>query len=634
MHLSAETAFQMHLDSLLSLFVAAQQQNHEPLVAARCNEDSAAPLADLRTTVPQPFHQDFHERLKSERSERRKQTAWKSVFTGDPNRRRTNANHRSTTDDMISAQFYRLRDAQSNAVKADTLISIVVSFIGAHEELESLQDVLDFLYDSPDQPRADGATNQGMSHRDVELTFHLEEFRKLRSADTLKFSSHAVKRDVARLQQALESEELHCLYKDERRLEEFGLKPAVNPGPRGVVGFLLEYVPAVVIMVNAVVFGMSAEVLPGSVMWDVFEFVFTFVYMLEAATKVHFTGVRGYMCGHEKYWNWLDAACLATSVIDIAVTYSLQALNSGNQGEMSGFMLMRMLRLARLARLLKALRYAIFKELKLMVMGVISGLRVLAWAVVMLMVMLYVVGLMLNKLIGDQEEEFSTIMAAMSTLFRCFTDGCTAYNGTPLQERLRMTYDWPAFVLYFLLYILICGGVFNLIMALFIDNVAESQGDRKQQDLSDSAEHTEIAMKVALLRLLLQSKRNNVPVETEQEIRSLEGTALHKPNKVRAQFDCMVNADVSISSNVFSLWLEDPQFCETLENADICISNKAILFDTLDADMGGSLSVYEVFVGLMKLRGPVTKTDIVGMNLRIRHLVTLSSQYDEIIISE
>ena len=28
--------------------------------------------------------------------------------------------------------------------------------------------------------------------------------------------------------------------------------------------------------------------------------------------------------------------------------------------------------------------------------------------------------------------------AAMFTTFRCFTDGCSAYDGTPLQERIRV----------------------------------------------------------------------------------------------------------------------------------------------------------------------------------------------------
>lgn len=60
-----------------------------------------------------------------------------------------------------------------------------------------------------------------------------------------------------------------------------------------------------------------------------------------------------------------------------------------------------------------------------------------------------------------------------------------------------------------------------------------------------------------------------------------------------------------------------------LEHADIDIHNKATLFDIMDADMGGSLSTFEVFQGLMQLRGPPTKGDIVGISLRVTHIAQL-----------
>lgn len=42
----------------------------------------------------------------------------------------------------------------------------------------------------------------------------------------------------------------------------------------------------------------------------------------------------------------------------------------------------------------------------------------------------------LGALLGVSEElpEFGTLTESMLTLFRCFTDGCTAYDGTPLQD--------------------------------------------------------------------------------------------------------------------------------------------------------------------------------------------------------
>lgn len=81
-------------------------------------------------------------------------------------------------------------------------------------------------------------------------------------------------------------------------------------------------------------------------------------------------------------------------------------------------------------------------RLKLMIQGVFTGLRVLFWAVVLLVGCMYLLGVVTRTLFGNEEDldvmqEFSDVPAAMFTCFRCFTDGCAATNGTPLQEHLR-----------------------------------------------------------------------------------------------------------------------------------------------------------------------------------------------------
>ena len=73
-----------------------------------------------------------------------------------------------------------------------------------------------------------------------------------------------------------------------------------------------------------------------------------------------------------------------------------------------------------------------------MIQGVFTGLRVLFWAVVLLMMSMYLLGVITKTLFNEyQYPEFQTVPSAMFTWFRCFTDGCSAYDGTPLQERVR-----------------------------------------------------------------------------------------------------------------------------------------------------------------------------------------------------
>lgn len=60
-------------------------------------------------------------------------------------------------------------------------------------------------------------------------------------------------------------------------------------------------------------------------------------------------------------------------------------------------------------RIVRLLKFKIFTELKLMIQGVFTGLRVLFWAVVLLFLVLYLLGVVSRTLFGNAEgfNEFS-----------------------------------------------------------------------------------------------------------------------------------------------------------------------------------------------------------------------------------
>merc|ERR1740139_71329 len=113
-------------------------------------------------------------------------------------------------------------------------------------------------------------------------------------------------------------------------------------------------------------------------------------------------------------------------------------------------MLIKMVRLARLARLVRLLRFKAFAELKMMVEGVFSGIRVLCWAIALLGMCIFLLGTICRMTIGDNRAEFATLTRSMLTLFRCFTDGCSAYDGTPLQGHLHAAYGVKWVLAYYL----------------------------------------------------------------------------------------------------------------------------------------------------------------------------------------
>lgn len=126
-----------------------------------------------------------------------------------------------------------------------------------------------------------------------------------------------------------------------------------------------------------------------------------------------------------------------------------------------------------------------------MIQGVFTGLRVLFWAVVLLIGIVYLLGVVSKTLFSDNPE-FQTVPRAMFTSFRCFTDGCSTYDGAPLQEKLFRDSDFYFIfvLLYILLFLFVTIGIFNLIMAVFIDNVTDGSTKKRQQELGLNAPRT------------------------------------------------------------------------------------------------------------------------------------------------
>lgn len=667
-------SFDMHLKGLLYVFQVVKQQNVELLqemqkpevwqdtfgsLRAQVNEGSNeslktpdASLAETSTKEtpltqsstpqqqeqqPQSVKDDEGFRTASATPEPTGRASVQKEGIRTPQRRTLTNNKAEDQAALTRAQFDRLR-GNLDVLQSRYIFDELLEAYGHTMEIESVSALILWLTgvdigdDSASEPRSPGErrTSNAFSGslmdpapalKDAEIDF--EAFRKLRQGD-LEDCTNAVRRDVMRLRDLLRMEELHALYQDDCRPQLGEVDHGKSRKIRQKVDWFLEYVPPFVICLNSLVIGISAQLPDLSDLWQVCEVLFMLFYSLEFGLKISFLGCRGFWLGPEWHWNTFDAACLLTTVVDFVVVYSIELFGEpGENSDVSDFALIKIFRLSRLARLARTLRYQIFRELNLMVQGVLSGFRTLIWAIVLLLVLIFVVGTAMMSLIGDREEEFKSLDGSMFTLFRCFTDGCTTANGAPLAERLRRTYGGPFLLAYSFIYLLVTVGIFNLIMAMIIDNVVVSQGERKQQELSNSAQKTEVALKEDLCRLLLQSKNNGVPEEVEQEIRSLEDSFKSKAARVRAQFDCLADAQIEIGVDAFHIWLEDQHFCSTLETADIDIHNKSRLFQVMDSDMGGTLNPHEVFHGLMMLRGPVSKNDIIGMNLKVKEVLRL-----------
>jgi len=388
---------------------------------------------------------------------------------------------------------------------------------------------------------------------------------------------------------------------------------------KGMVGILLDIIPACVILLNALIMGLEADLPTNYKFWEGCEVFFLLCYILEGCVKMTLFGCREYMSGYDRYWNWFDIACITLSITDLFITHLLKYFTSdGRQPAIGGFLLVKMLRLVRLARLVRALHYPIFDELKAMIYGVVSGMRVLFWALLLLFITIFFLGVVLNKIMADTPE-ISTVPMAMFTIFRCFTDGCSAYDGTPLSERLREEHGGIFLIGYILIFTLVTFGLFNLIMAIFIDSVKNGNAAMKQKELGQSAHSIRRSLEVTFAMLILGED----PSILHESGWSTFLSRLSPESKTERSEEALcafedLPDDTTITREVFNLWLQDPQVSGLLQEADIDISNKFDLFDILDVDMQGELGIGEFVNGLMALRGPVTKSDIVATRLKVR----------------
>jgi len=446
----------------------------------------------------------------------------------------------------------------------------------------------------------------------------------------------------------------------------------VTPEDNSTFLLLLDIIPACVILVNAAVAGISADMDPENPMWQVLEVCFTIFFIAEIIVKLKIFSIREYLLGPDWYWSWFDILCVVLALVDLTLTISAETdvqrtttalpsnatpcapdavatTTSEGNSDASVASSLKMLKLARLGRIIRLLKFKIFTELKLMIQGVFTGLRVLFWAVVLLLLCMYLLGVV-TKTLFSKYEEFEYVPDAMFTNFRCFTDGCAALDGTPLQERLRREEGYGIFMFaYILLYLFVTIGIFNLIMAVFIDNVADGSTKKRQRELGENAPRTEWVLATSLRHLILtnifhketkdmshisEEERKRILNEKLEKLREMYGYMPHTAQEYEALADDirtdMTDRKVVVTQDQFNRWLcTEKDLITKLEDAEIDLSCKSDLFEVLDADLSGELEFDEMIDGLLKCRGPVSKTDIISIRLKTALLVKMMSQVCE-----
>jgi len=276
-----------------------------------------------------------------------------------------------------------------------------------------------------------------------------------------------------------------------------------------------------------------------------------------------------------------------------------------------------------------------------MLKGLLGGLRTLVWATLLLIVAMYIIGVFSCWTIGKSRLEntyedypskyFKTVLLAMFTAFRCFLGDCSDERGVSITVRLTEVHGVPFMLAYCTCTMLVTFGIFNLIVAIYIENTLEAA---KHGTEMDRRKRYRESLRVAHATKALVKKfatASRACGECDEEAQSLVKTeksvhqALRGPQKDTDDLDL---DKVIISKDLFLLVIQDPTVQSIMDSLEIP-PDRAELFDVLDADASGGLHIHELVMGMLKVRGDARRSDSVATLLTVRNLQSICSELSD-----
>eukprot|EP00928_Gymnodinium_smaydae_P001157 TRINITY_DN10423_c0_g5_i1.p1 TRINITY_DN10423_c0_g5~~TRINITY_DN10423_c0_g5_i1.p1 ORF type:complete len:606 (-),score=77.71 TRINITY_DN10423_c0_g5_i1:276-2033(-) len=383
------------------------------------------------------------------------------------------------------------------------------------------------------------------------------------------------------------------------------------------------------IMLNILLIGISADVAPQSVAWVVVDALFALAFLFEICLKIRVTGLLNFSCGPEKLMNWLEAVLVALAVSESIVTSVQMSLGASSGVHL--LTLFRTLRVCRVIRIIRVVRLEVFKELKEMIRGTVGGMKTLAWSVVLIVLPVYTMCILLREALGDHTggdsgaEYFASVPRSFFSVFRCIVIGdCAANDGRPLYVLITENHGWQYGVLYCVVAVFMSFGLYNVIVAMFVENVVKVSKERetmaRKGRLRDPAF---FGRKMAeLLQIVYCVYTDLAPCPNGRSFSTVDSGSTGGSGRRKRRFSgssiFALAADMELTPEMFAMIRELPDVQRILYELDVADDDQHNLFETLDADGGGTIDMEEFCSGIQKLRGDPCRSDIISIDFKIK----------------
>jgi hypothetical protein len=330
------------------------------------------------------------------------------------------------------------------------------------------------------------------------------------------------------------------------------------------------------------------------IIFSILDWSFGIAFLVEALLKLSCFGSDYLIGGWHSAWNWLDVVCVIAFLFEKVASAVLPFDSQG----------LRLLRLMRLFRLLRVLRAVEALDVLYVMATAIKGMgRILAWAVVLLAMLLATCALFLSQLLHATYFK-NAVAASMSqpdlethqemfkyfgTFTRCLLSmfELTLANWPPV-TRLLVEHVSEWFTLMCLLHKLTIGfaviGVINGVILQETFKVAATD------DV-----------------IMVRQKRRMAQVTRQ------------KMTKLFTVLDTTGDGDLEFDE--FELIAQDPEVKTWLASMDIETDDLATLFKLLDSDGSGSINVEEMLERIPRVKGAARSIDVLALRATLNEFL-------------
>jgi hypothetical protein len=311
---------------------------------------------------------------------------------------------------------------------------------------------------------------------------------------------------------------------------------------------------------------------PVQVGWEIVELVFCVIFASELALRLVAERI-GFFGGTEWRWNMFDLFIVIHSLTDQAAKFA------PNLSFARGLRVIRFLRIMRLVRVLRG-----FTNFRLMIYSLLGSTSNLVWIFLVFFLILYsftmfflygVAESFQNLDAATQEEMrlyYSSVPTCMLSLFMCISGGDDWGNKMRPFRSLSSLYVY-AFIFY--IFFTVFGAV-NVVVGAFVETAAAV------------------------------SRRDHDSV-IEQQIMQRQNVA----DDLRSFFHAAdLDGSGLLTRDELTEYLQDHKVKASFSSLDLNVSQAYELFDLLDANDDGELTLEEFLSGCMRLRGAASSMDV------------------------